>query len=89
MHHHLRGKALPFLHTQDSEAFPCFLLAHKTTVEVYFLGKLQRETKKKSNILKAKEMQPLWLLYFPFLFSPHHEIEPEQRQEYQHCPISH
>ena len=46
------GKPLPFFHIHDIETYPCFLLVHKTTVEFYFLVKLQRETKK-SNLLKV------------------------------------
>ena len=87
--HYVRGKPLPFFHTQDIETYPCFLLAHKTTVEFYFLGKLQRETKTNPTSWKWKRCSLSGSLYFPFLFSSHHEIQPEQRQEYQHCPINH
>ena len=59
-----QGKPLPFFHIHDIETYPCFLVAHKTTVEFYFLAKLQRETKK-SNLLKV--MQLLWLSLVPFL----------------------
>ena len=58
------GKPLPFFHIHDIETYPCFLAAHKKTVEFYFLAKLQRETKK-YNLLKV--MQPLRLSLVPFL----------------------
>ena len=45
-------------------SFPCFLVAHKRTVQFYFLAKLQRETKK-SNFLKV--MQPLGFSLLPFI----------------------
>ena len=59
-----QGKPLSFFHIHDIKTYPCFLVAHKTTVEFYSLGKLQRETKK-SNLLKV--MQPLGLSFLPFL----------------------
>ena len=62
----VRGKPLPFFHIHDIETYSCFLVAHKKTVQFYFLEKLQRETKK-PDVLKVIEMQPLWLSLLPFV----------------------
>lgn len=82
-----QGKHLPFFHIHDIKTYPCFLVAHKKIVEFCFLAKLQRETKK--NLMSWKWRSPSGFLSFPFLLSPHHELQPEKEQWDESCPISH
>lgn len=49
------------------KTYICFLFVHKTHLQLYFLGNLQRETK--SKVLKVIEMQPLWLSLLFFISS--------------------
>lgn len=63
--------------------FGLHLFSH---LEFYFLGKLQRKTKK-SKVLKMIEYSPSGFLYFLLLFSPHHELGLEQEQWDSSCPV--
>ena len=57
-------------------SFGLHLFSH---LEFYFLGKVQRKTKK-SKVLKMIEYSPSGFLYFLLLISPHHELGLEQEQ---------
>ena len=64
----------------------CFGLHLFSHLEFYFLGKVQRKTKK-SKVLKMIEYSPSGFLYFLLLFSPHHELGLEQEQWDSSCPV--
>ena len=64
-------------------SFGLHLFSH---LEFYFLGKVQRKTKK-SKVLKMIEYSPSGFLYFLLLFSPHHELGLEQEQWDSSCPV--
>ena len=64
-------------------SFGLHLFSH---LEFYFLGKVQRKTKK-SKVLKMIEYSPSGFLYYLLLFSPHHELGLEQEQWDSSCPV--
>ena len=66
---------------------PLFSIAHTEKCAILLSRKVAKRNKK-TNILKGIEMQPLWLLYFPLLFSHHHQLQPQQEQWDKSCPVS-
>ena len=66
---------------------PLFSIAHTEKCAILLSRKVAKRNKK-TNVLKGIEMQPLWLLYFPLLFSHHHQLQPQQEQWDKSCPIS-
>ena len=66
---------------------PLFSIAHTEKCAILLSRKVAKRNKK-TNILKGIEMQPLWLLYFPLLFSHHHQLQPQQGQWDKSCPVS-
>ena len=66
---------------------PLFSIAHTKKCAILLSRKVAKRNKK-TNVLKGIEMQPLWLLYFPLLFSHHHQLQPQQEQWDKSCPIS-
>ena len=66
---------------------PLFSIAHTKKCAILLSRKVAKRNKK-TNVLKGIEMQPLWLLYFPLLFSHHHQLQPQQEQWDKSCPVS-
>ena len=66
---------------------PLFSIAHTEKCAILLSRKVAKRNKK-TNVLKGIEMQPLWLLYFPLLFSHHHQLQPQQEQWDKSCPVS-
>ena len=66
---------------------PLFSIAHTEKCAILLSRKVAKRNKK-TNILKGIEMQPLWLLYFPLLFSHHHRLQLQQEQWDKSCPVS-
>ena len=66
---------------------PLFSIAHTKKCAILLSRKVAKRNKK-TNILKGIEMQPLWLLYFPLLFSHHHQLQLQQEQWDKSCPVS-
>ena len=66
---------------------PLFSIAHTEKCAILLSRKVAKRNKT-TNVLKGIEMQPLWLLYFPLLFSHHHQLQPQQEQWDKSCPIS-
>ena len=66
---------------------PLFSIAHTEKCAILLSRKVAKRNKK-TNVLKGIEMQPLWLLYFPLLFSHHHQLQPQQGQWDKSCPVS-
>ena len=66
---------------------PLFSIAHTEKCAILLSRKVAKRNKK-TNILKGIEMQPLWLLYFPLLFSHHHQLQLQQEQWDKSCPVS-
>ena len=66
---------------------PLFSIAHTEKCAILLSRKVAKRNKT-TNVLKGIEMQPLWLLYFPLLFSHHHQLQPQQEQWDKSCPVS-
>ena len=66
---------------------PLFSIAHTEKCAILLSRKVAKRNKK-TNVLKGIEMQPLWLLYFPLLFSHHHRLQLQQEQWDKSCPVS-
>ena len=82
-----QGKTTSLLSYSWHWDLPLFSIAHTKKCAILLSRKVAKRNKK-TNVLKGIEMQPLWLLYFPLLFSHHHQLQPQQEQWDKSCPVS-
>ena len=80
------GKATSFLSYSWHWDLPLFSTCPQNNCGILLSSEI---SKRKKNLTSWKWCSSSGFLFFPFLFSPHHELQPDKEQWHQSCPISH
>ena len=81
------GKAPFFLSYSWHQDLPLFSSCPQNNCGILLSRKIAKRNKK--NLTSWKWCSPSGFLSFPFLLSPHQELQPEKEQWDESCPISH